>query len=87
MGSISYSFTWGCHYYLCIVDEFSGAIWVFLLKEKTETNNPMVILLPLLKPNLRATFKECILTMERSLPISHYTPIFEKIEHCMKQLV
>ena len=32
----------GCHYFLCIVDHFSRAIWVFLLKDKTETYNRLV---------------------------------------------
>lgn len=27
----------GCHYFLCIVDDFSRAVWVFLLQDKTET--------------------------------------------------
>ena len=27
----------GCHYFLCIVDDFSRAVWVFLLKDKGET--------------------------------------------------
>jgi len=27
----------GCHYFMCIVDDFSRAVWVFLLKNKSET--------------------------------------------------
>ena len=27
----------GCHYFLCVVDDFSRAVWLFLLKDKSET--------------------------------------------------
>ena len=32
----------GCHYFMCIVDDFSRAVWVFLLKNKSETYNRVV---------------------------------------------
>jgi len=32
----------GCHYFLCIVDDYSRAMWVFLLKDKGETYKCLV---------------------------------------------
>ena len=32
----------GCHYFLCIVDDYSRAMWVFLLKDKSETYKCLV---------------------------------------------
>jgi len=32
----------GCHYFLCIVNDFSRTIWVFLLNDKTKTDNRLV---------------------------------------------
>ena len=31
-----------CHYFLCIVDDYSRAIWVYLLKDKTEVYDKLV---------------------------------------------
>ena len=32
----------GCHNFLCIVDDFSRADWVFLLRDKTEAYDRIV---------------------------------------------
>ena len=32
----------GCYYFLCAVDDYSHAIWVYLLKDKTETYDKLI---------------------------------------------
>ena len=32
----------GCHYFLCIVDDHSRAVWMFLLKDKSKTYGRLV---------------------------------------------
>jgi len=56
----------GCHYFLCIVDDFSSATWVYLLVDKSEMNI-LWILVAWLKLNLGLMLKRYVVIMGQSL--------------------
>jgi len=47
----------GCQYFLCIVDDFSRATWVFLLKDKSETYNKIMEFCSMVQTQFGATIQ------------------------------
>jgi len=76
-----------CHYFLCIVDDFHGAIWVFYLKLKLKPTIGLWISVLWREPNLVGLLNESAVTMAKNLPISHYKLILGRMELCMRLLV
>jgi len=59
----------GCHYFLCIVDDFNRAVWVFLLKDKFEPIIGWWNFVPWFKISFTAVFLECAVIMDPNLPM------------------